>query len=77
MIQNGEEESIEQKIGRNLANLRAMRRESTSSLAEASGITEKRIVLAERGLLRLTPEELIALCDALDVMLSQLMAGIE
>lgn len=34
-------------------------------------------MLAERGLLRLAPEELLALCDALDVRPSQLMEGTE
>ncbi|NHN87020.1 helix-turn-helix domain-containing protein [Acetobacter musti] len=63
----------EEKIGRSLARLRVARAESISGLALASGVAEDRLMSAETGALRLTPEEIIAICKALDVKPSQLM----
>ena len=73
LMNHRDKNSIEGKIGRNLTSLRVAKGESASGLAAASGVAEERIRWAEDGLLRLSPEELLAICDVLDVTPSQLI----
>ena len=71
--QNG----LAEKIGQNITQLREKRRISAVDLAKTLSASENRILQFEKGLERPSPEELLAISEALNVKVSQILEDVE
>ncbi|NHN86830.1 helix-turn-helix domain-containing protein [Acetobacter musti] len=69
--------SAEHIIGNNLSRIRRENGIALSELAAAIDISYDRIAQAEAGRVRLSPEELIAISQFLNIKLSQLLNNLQ